>query len=260
MDLKFNYEEFFNKIDKIENIESIIYKQTSGFDLYLLCTFCSKFFELICEDKINRIKYSDLDISFSGKKFGFDEDEFAFLNDCSILHYNSYYLENKKLIKKKIYIKFELIEVVDINYFNCLYNSLYLIERIILNNTKPENSEPIQKVEIEPEAIDLIDTSTTDKYLGQPTNENANKFFEFLCEYYRPEDKTQVKYVNILYYLKNDAEKKHFIYKVKQKDYKKLIESKGITISKFDKSTNYLEVEKPIFYTLENTFLKNKTV
>ncbi len=165
MDLKFNYEEFFNKIDKIENIESIIYKQTSGFDLYLLCTFCSKFFELICEDKINRIKYSDLDISFSGKKFGFDEDEFAFLNDCSILHYNSYYLENKKLIKKKIYIKFELIEVVDINYFNCLYNSLYLIERIILNNTKPENSEPIQKVEIEPEAIDLSDTSTTEKII-----------------------------------------------------------------------------------------------
>ena len=165
MDLKFNYEEFFNKIDKIENIESIIYKQTSGFDLYLLCTFCSKFFELICEDKINRIKYSDLDISFSGKKFGFDEDEFAFLNDCSILHYNSYYLENKKLIKKKIYIKFELIEVVDINYFNCLYNSLYLIERIILNNTKPENSEPIQKVEIEPEAIDLSDTTATEKII-----------------------------------------------------------------------------------------------
>lgn len=110
------------------------------------------------------------------------------------------------------------------------------------------------------EKTDLNNTSTTDNYLGQPTNENANLFFEFLCEHYRPEDKTQVKYVNILYYLKNDAEKKHFIYKVKQKDYKKLIESKGIKISKFDKSANYEEVEKPIFYTLENTFLKNKTV
>ena len=108
-------------------------------------------------------------------------------------------------------------------------------------------------------AINLNNTSTNN-YLGQPTNENANLFFEFLCEHYRPEDKTQVKYVNILYYLKNDAEKKYFIYKVKQKDYKKLIESKGIKISKFDKSVNYLEVEKPIFYTLENTFLKNKTV
>jgi len=111
------------------------------------------------------------------------------------------------------------------------------------------------------ETTDLKDISTTENnYLGQPTNENANLFFEFLCEHYRPEDKTQVKYVNILYYLKNDAEKKHFIYKVKQKDYKKLIESKGIKISKFDKSANYLEVEKPIFYKLENTFLKNKTV
>ena len=111
------------------------------------------------------------------------------------------------------------------------------------------------------ETTDLKDISTTENnYLGQPTNENANLFFEFLCEHYRPEDKTQVKYVNILYYLKNDAEKKHFIYKVKQKDYKKLIESKGIKISKFEKSANYEEVEKPIFYTLEKTFLKNKTV
>jgi len=70
----------------------------------------------------------------------------------------------------------------------------------------------------------------------------------------------KTKYVNILYYLTNDAEKKHFIYKVKQKDYKKLIEIKGIKISKFDKSANYLAVEKPIFYSLENTFLKIKKV
>ena len=74
-------------------------------------------------------------------------------------------------------------------------------------------------------------------------------------------DKTQIKYVNILYYLKNDASKDHFIFRVKQAEYKILVEKKtGIKISKFDKSVKYPEEEKPIFHKLENTFLKNKTV
>ena len=104
-------------------------------------------------------------------------------------------------------------------------------------------------------------TAPTEKYLEQPTNKKANEFFDFLIEYYRPEDKTQIKYVNILHYLKNDADKKHFIFKVKQADYKVLVEKKtGIKISKFDKSVKYPEEEKPIFHTLENTFLKTKTV
>lgn len=105
------------------------------------------------------------------------------------------------------------------------------------------------------------DTAPTEKYLGQPTNKKANDFFDFLIEYYRPEDKTQIKYVNILHYLKNDADKEHFIFKVKQADYKILVENKtGIKISKFDTSVKYPEEEKPIFHSLENTFLKNKTV
>ena len=94
-------------------------------------------------------------------------------------------------------------------------------------------------------------------YLGTPTNDKATDFFEFLCEHYRPDGKTQVKFVNILHFLKNHADKNHFIFNVKQKDYNKLIEKKEIIISKFSKSEKYEEEEKPILHSLENTFLKN---
>lgn len=113
----------------------------------------------------------------------------------------------------------------------------------------------------ETEAIVLNNTSIREKYLGEPTNDNANAFFDFLIEYYRPEDKTQIKYVNILYYLKNDADKIHFIFKVKQDKFRTLVQSKtGIEISKFEKSAKYIKEEKPIFHTLENTFLKKMKV
>ncbi|EKT4548569.1 hypothetical protein ABF179_000789 [Flavobacterium psychrophilum] len=114
----------------------------------------------------------------------------------------------------------------------------------------------------QPEAIDLNNASTDNEnlYLGQPTNENANKLFDYLIEYYRPAETTVVKYVNILHYLKNDAEKKHFIFTLKQDAYKIIVKEKtGIEIKKFAKSEQYNEVEKPILYSLENSFLKNKT-
>jgi hypothetical protein len=124
-----------------------------------------------------------------------------------------------------------------------ILNNTTIFEPIFLANAKSTVKQP------EPEAIDH-------NYLGQPTNENANNFFDFLIEYYRPEETTQIKYVNILYYLKNDADKIHFIFNIKQNDYQEMIKSRGIRISKFSKSAKYEEVEKPIFYSLENTFLK----
>lgn len=129
---------------------------------------------------------------------------------------------------------------------------------LFVNKVSFKQNEPQQP---EPESIDLSDTTATEEYLGQSTNENANEFFDFLIQYYRSEDKTQIKYVNILHYLKNDADKKHFIFKVKQSEYKILVNEKtGIDIKKFQKSERYTEEEKPIFHKLENTFLKNKTV
>lgn len=96
-------------------------------------------------------------------------------------------------------------------------------------------------------------------YLGQPINEPANKLFDFLIEYYRPNEKTSVKYVNILQYLKYDANKDFYIFNIKQKDFKQMIKSKvGIEILKFQISEQYKEVEKPILNSLETTFRNEK--
>lgn len=92
-------------------------------------------------------------------------------------------------------------------------------------------------------------------YLGQPTNETANKLFDYLIEHYRPNEKTSVKYVNILQYLKKDANKDLYIFNVRQKDFKQMIKSKiGIEILKFQISEKYKEVEKPILNSLETSF------
>jgi hypothetical protein len=145
--------------------------------------------------------------------------------------------------------------------------------RINNRNTKKGHLLKIKRAEFN-QKVEYIENWINDKkeinqtevailindYLGQPTNDKANEFFEFLIENYRPDEKTKVKFVNILHFLKNDADKKHFIFKVKQNEYKKMIENKGIKISKFEKSANYEDVEKHIFRSLETTFLKTKPV
>lgn len=120
------------------------------------------------------------------------------------------------------------------------------VEQKKSNNLKVELSE-----------INASENKAKANYLGQPANDEAINFFKFLCENYRPEDSTQVKYVNILYFLKHNADKKHFIFNLKQDGYKKMvIKNTGIIISKFEKSATYEESDKPIFHSLENTFLK----
>ena len=151
---------------------------------------------------------------------------------------------------------------IDKSPLNIEFDGVLKVLENCINYNEIQISNDLKKdKEREPQQSEIIKPKDKEyRYLGQPTNEQANLFFEFLCENYRPDQKTQVKYVNILYYLKNDADKKHFIYKVKQKDYPKLIEKTGVKISKFEKSANYDDVEKPIFHSLENTFLKNMIV
>lgn len=104
------------------------------------------------------------------------------------------------------------------------------------------------------------ETISENMYLGQASNENANMLLSFLIEYYRPDEKTSVKFVNILHFLKNDANKDLFIFKVKQPEFKKMIQEKeGVEIKKFAKSEKYNVDEKPIFYKLESTFTKKMT-
>ena len=119
-----------------------------------------------------------------------------------------------------------------------------------------ENKKQNLKIKSEKSSHNSIKESS---YLGQSTNDKANDFFEFLIQYYRPEEKTKVKYVNILYYLKNDANKEFYIFKVKQEDYVKIVKSKvDIVILKFQKSEKYDDVEKHILNSLEVTFRQQK--
>jgi hypothetical protein len=104
----------------------------------------------------------------------------------------------------------------------------------------------------------LSDNIAIANYLGQPANDEAINFFEFLCENYRRSHTTKVKFVNILYFLKYDSDKNYFIFNLKQDEYKNLVEKNtGLIINKFEKSVTYEEYEKPVFHSLENTFLKN---
>lgn len=134
----------------------------------------------------------------------------------------------------------------------------FCIEEII----KTENSKVISQYNFIPGSKEqnLIETTTKENsYLGQPTNDKANDLFEFLIQFYRPDEKTSVKYVNILHYLKKDSRKELYVFKVKQEDYKKIIKEKeGVLISKFQKSEKYNEEEKHILNTLETTFRNQK--
>ncbi len=125
-----------------------------------------------------------------------------------------------------------------------------------LNVFEGENGEVLKHRKIELSNTNICEND----YLGQASNENANSLFRFLIEYYRPEEKTSVKFVNILHFLKNDANKDLFIFKIKQMDFKKMIlERAGIEIKKFAKSERYNEEEKPILNSLELTFRKKIT-
>jgi hypothetical protein len=95
--------------------------------------------------------------------------------------------------------------------------------------------------------------------LGMPSNDIAISFFYFLINNYKPNENSKVKFVNILHYLKNDADKKHFIFNLKQEDFNDLlISTNGIKIKKFQKSERYEEVEKPILRSLESAFLRSQ--
>lgn len=167
--------------------------------------------------------------------------------------------DNKNKIDKLLEVKYVHLRAPHLYYQEKLMSFNELCDLEIQKITELMKYETTQSEQ--PEVVNLSDTKHTDNnYLGQPTNDKANKFFEFLCEYYRAEENTQIKYVNILYYLKNDASKEHFIFKLSQKNYKELMVNRGIKISKFDKSANYKNIEKPIFHSLENSFLKSMTV
>jgi hypothetical protein len=117
-----------------------------------------------------------------------------------------------------------------------------------------------QKQIVDQDSIYLNNTSSTSNiYLGQPSNDKANELFDYLIENYRSEENSKVKFVNILHYLKNDVPKDLYIFNLKQVQYKEVIDSRfGVYINKFSKSEKYDENEKPILNSLLNGFSRSK--
>ncbi|MRX66966.1 hypothetical protein SAMN06265349_102896 [Flavobacterium resistens] len=95
-----------------------------------------------------------------------------------------------------------------------------------------------------------------DKFLGLSSNQKADFLFKYLCEHYRKSKRTsQVKFINILHFLKNDADKNEYIFTLTQDEFNKIIEDEyKIKISKFAKSAKYHDVEIQILNKLEYAF------
>jgi len=98
-------------------------------------------------------------------------------------------------------------------------------------------------------------------YIKLRANENGIELFEYLISNYRDEECSNVKFINILHYLKYNAKKKDYIFKAKQKDYRVFVyERFKIEIKKFAKSEKYEEEEKQIFISLESDYRNIKGV
>lgn len=95
--------------------------------------------------------------------------------------------------------------------------------------------------------------------LKLPINKEARELFEWLVEYYRPNQKKSIKFINILYYLKNDVDKDIYTFSLIQEDYTAMILKKfEIEIKKYDKSAKYKENEKPILNKIEREFRNSR--
>jgi len=153
-------------------------------------------------------------------------------------------LSNNSKLFEMIYISNEF-DLFEIKYYrHTLLESLPLY-KLLHKKAYPEYY--LEEVELEKVNSSLIPSS----------NDNASKLFEYLIEFYRPKEVTSVKFINIHYYLKNDAMKEFYIFKITQKDYRELVSYRfGINISKFSKSDGYYTEEKPILNSRERLFRK----
>ena len=248
-----------DRFKKVFDEADLVFKYLLKFshDNNIFFQFCSsKVYENTFEDRFKDYENKFIDV----ERVDFIKSELKTVLNSTIFRFNLFSIENQTIIKNTKVKKTEFLQSIskDFNLQIIENDDLDLLNR---NKYRVEIDKELIKSNPTNTTVSNSDTAHTEKYLGQPTNEKANEFFDFLIEHYRPEDKTQIKYVNILHYLKNDAEKKHFTFKVKQSEYKILVNEKtGIDIKKFQKSERYTEEEKPIFHKLENTFLKNKTV
>ncbi|WP_421497815.1 hypothetical protein [Flavobacterium columnare] len=162
-------------------------------------------------------------------------------------------------IQDSISIKKDIIEVKNKNLgvYQKLYEYLENINKTIEHNQK----EKFKTNELE---IKILNNKKIElnnfKHLTKPTNEEADKLFNFLVQHYRENENSKVKFVNILYYMTKDIDKEFYTFKIKQKEYSKIIKDEyKIEIKKFQKSERYFEDEKPNLNKIERAFRKYRS-
>ncbi len=167
---------------------------------------------------------------------------------CKVLNQMLFDYENELIslgTKKDIYFEFEAGFDFDDNLNN------KPIKQLLPNYLKIEK-------EFE-EFIKIDKVQEKEKYLFEGQSEESNRLFNYLVKKYRPNDKTRVKFINILYYMKNSKDMGKHKLKVTQKKYTPIIKKEfGIEIKKHEKSDFYLDDEEPILKQLKTDFLKDQ--
>jgi hypothetical protein len=240
------------KNENLENAYRIFCKRHS---IYFIDEV-HEIFENEIKIEFDKINASELPANYTYLKFIKEIALIEALREVSRVFSNNARLLSM-VYELKEFDKFEIrvhgnLALEDYPNFKILHSKLYPKQlEIIVENVQVEVFDS--------EEIDLNDTSTTCDYLGQASNEKANELFDFLIQYYRPDEKTSVKFVNILHYLKNDANKDLYIFNIKQPEFKEIIQTKfKIEIKKFAKSERYHDDEKSILNTLEGSFRNKK--
>jgi len=115
----------------------------------------------------------------------------------------------------------------------------------------------IEYLELKLKELKLYNANSTEFNL--PINKDADDLFYFLAKNYRSQKNTIIKFVNILQYLKYDADKSKYIFNMKQSEYQKRIKEEfNLEIKKFSKSEKYFEVERPILEDKESLFADSR--
>lgn len=207
--------------------------------------------------KINQITESQfLKLEFNFKKLAeykikySKEISFDIYKDVKEVHFFYDDVQDDLSIKK---------EIVEIKNENAeIYQKLSKYFGNINNAIESNQKEKLKKVELEIKILEDENLKLNEfKHLSKPINEEADKLFKFLVQYYKQSKNSKVKFVNILYYLTNDIDKEYYTFNLKQEEYSKIIkEEYEIEIKKFQKSERYFETERPILNRIERAFRK----
>lgn len=166
------------------------------------------------------------------------EKNYALKFETSTNHYDSAEkLEHIKNILPFVYEDFKDFKEM---YFSNKYNQL-------LENTSAEEKTDTEQL-----------GSYVVEYNKNHWNKNCYELFMYLMGNYEMAGK--IKYINVWYFLRRDADKKLYTFNLKQKNYKEFIRANySIEIKKFAKAEFDYDVQKGIMHAHEDDFRRLKT-